>query len=78
MRIHYANLYVNETHIDKYTGNSITLDLGAIINLNEKFRIGFKFHNFLNPYLNWDIDRGDGLSNSYEEIYPAIISIGTC
>jgi len=77
MRIHYANLYVNETHIDKYTGNSITLDLGAIININEKFRIGFKFHNFINPYLNWDIDRGDGLSNSYEEIYPAIISLGS-
>ena len=76
MRIHYANLYVNETHIDKYTGNSITLDLGAIININEKFRIGFKFHNFLNPYLNWDIDRGDGLSNSYEEVYPSIISFG--
>tara|TARA_B100000212_G_scaffold87589_2_gene63950 strand:- start:644 stop:1567 length:924 start_codon:yes stop_codon:yes gene_type:complete len=77
MRIHYSNLYVNEIHIDKYTGNSITMDFGAIINLNSKLRLGFKVHNFLNPYLNWDIDRGDGLSNSYEEEYPLIISMGT-
>tara|TARA_A100001011_G_scaffold60984_2_gene60861 strand:+ start:11850 stop:12773 length:924 start_codon:yes stop_codon:yes gene_type:complete len=76
-RIHYSNLYVNENHIDKYTGNSITLDFGGIININPKWRIGFKFQNFLNPYLNWDIDRGDGLSNSYEEVYPSIISFGS-
>ena len=76
MRLHYSNLYVNELHIDKYTGNSITLDLGGLININSKLRIGMKLSNFLNPYLTWDIDRGDGLSNSYQEEYPFIISYG--
>jgi len=77
MRIHYSNLYVNESHIDKYTGTSITVDFGGAISINPKVRLGFKIQNMLNPYINWDIDRGDGLSHAYDEKYPLIISIGS-
>tara|TARA_B110000263_G_scaffold55527_1_gene47003 strand:- start:991 stop:1932 length:942 start_codon:yes stop_codon:yes gene_type:complete len=77
MRIHYSNLYVNETHIDKYTGTSITVDFGGVFSVNSKFRLGFKMQNLLNPYINWDVDRGDGLSYAYDETYPLIISLGS-
>lgn len=77
MKIHYSNLYVNELHIDKYTGSSITVDFGGIMKVNPKLRIGFKIQNFINPNINWDIDRGDGLSNTYDESYPLIISVGS-
>ena len=77
MRIHYSNLYVNESHIDKYTGTSITVDFGGVFPINSQIRLGFKIQNVLNPYINWDIDRGDGLSHAYNEQYPIIISIGS-
>tara|TARA_Y100001970_G_scaffold42602_1_gene53076 strand:+ start:2760 stop:3695 length:936 start_codon:yes stop_codon:yes gene_type:complete len=77
MRIHYSNLYVNESHIDKYTGTSITIDFGGVYSMNSKIRLGFKIQNFLNPYINWDVNRGDGLSNTYDESYPLIVSIGS-
>lgn len=77
MRIHYSNLYVNESHIDKYTGSSIVVDFGGVLSVNSNVRLGLKIQNLLNPYINWDIDRGDGLSNTYDEMYPIIVSIGT-
>lgn len=77
MRIHYSNLYVNEPHIDKHTGTSITVDFGGVFSIHPKMRLGFKIQNMLNPYINWDIDRGDGLSHAYDEKYPLIISIGS-
>ena len=45
MRIHYSNLYVNESHIDKYTGTSITIDFGGVYSMNSKVRLGFKIDN---------------------------------
>ena len=77
MRIHYSNLYVNESHIDKYTGTSITVDFGGVYSMNSKIRLGFKIQNFFNPYINWDVNRGDGLSHAYDESYPLIVSIGS-
>jgi hypothetical protein len=77
MRIHYSNLYVNESHIDKYTGTSITVDFGGVYSMNSKIRLGFKIQNLLNPYINWDVNRGDGLSHTYDESYPLIVSIGS-
>ena len=77
MRIHYSNLYVNESHIDKYTGTSITVDFGGAYSMNSKIRLGFKIQNLLNPYINWDVNRGDGLSHTYDESYPLIVSIGS-
>ena len=77
MRIHYSNLYVNESHIDKYTGTSITVDFGGVYSMNSNIRLGFKIQNFFNPYINWDVNRGDGLSHTYDESYPLIVSIGS-
>ena len=77
IKMHYSNLYVNELHIDKYTGNSIVVDLGWSSFVTPKLRLGFKAENLINSYLDWDINIADGFSHSYSEEYPLILSLGT-
>ena len=77
IKMHYSNLNVNETHVDKYTGNSIVLDFGWSHTFNNNLRLGFKLENLINSYLSWDINIGDGLSHAYQEDYPLIASLGS-
>jgi len=77
IKMHYSSLNINETHSDRFSGNSIVVDLGWSKNLTDKFRLGVKLENILNPYLNWDVDIADGFSHSYTEEYPLIISLGS-
>ena len=77
MRMHYSNLHVNELHIDKHTGVSITVDLGITYSITSKYQLGLKLQNFLNPNINWDINRGDGMSRTYDEQYPLIVMVGS-
>ena len=77
IKMHYSNLYVNDDHADKYSGNSIVLDFGWSRSfINNQLRIAIKGENLVNPYLNWDIDIADGFSHSYSEDYPLVLSIG--
>ena len=75
MKMHYSNLNINQLHENQYSGTSISVDLGGILSI-KNYQIGLKIQNIINPYINWDIDRGDGLSNTYSEEYPLIISLG--
>ena len=77
LKLHYSNLHLNQEHVDNYTGNSIIVDLGWAANISSNIRLGIKAENLINPFLNWDIDTGDGLPTSYQETYPLIISIGS-
>ena len=77
MRIHYSNLYVNELHIDKHTGSSITVDLGGIFSIYPHWQVGVKVQNAINRYLTWDINLGDGLSHTYDEEYPFMLIVGS-
>ena len=77
MKMHYSNLYVNDEHSDKYSGNSIVVDLGYLLEINQNLSFGLKLENLINSNLNWDIDIGDGLSHSYQEKYPLIMNVGS-
>ena len=77
MRIHYSNLYVNELHVDKYTGSSIMVDFGGTFSIFPQWQIGLKVQNAINPYLTWDINLGDGLSHTYDEQYPLMLILGS-
>ena len=69
--------YVILSHLSTYFNNSIIVDLGWAANISSNIRLGIKAENLINPFLNWDIDTGGGLSTSYQETYPLIISIGS-
>ena len=60
IKMHYSNLNIDDEHADKYTGNSIVLDLGwssfVYYSDNHKVRFALKAENIINSYLNWDID----------------------
>ena len=77
MKMHYSNLYIDDEHSDKYSGNSIVVDLGYLLKINQNWSFGLKLENLINSNLNWDIDIGDGLSHSYQEKYPLIIATGS-
>ena len=78
IKTHYSNLYINDDHADKYSGNSIVLDFGWSKSfIDNQFRIAIKGENLINPYLNWDVDIADGFSHKYSEDYPLILSIGS-
>ena len=77
IKMHYSNLNVDEEHADKYTGNSIIVDLGWSSFITPKLSVGIKAENIINSYLNWDVDIADGYSHSYTEDYPRIISLGS-
>ena len=78
IKTHYSNLYINDDHADKYSGNSIVLDFGWSRSfIDNQFRIAIKGENLINPYLNWDVDIADGFSHKYSEDYPLILSIGS-
>ena len=78
IKMHYSNLYINQDHADRYSGNSIVLDFGWSKSfIEDQLRIALKAENLINPYLNWDIDIADGFSHSYSEDYPLILSIGS-
>ena len=78
IKMHYSNLHVNDSHADKYSGNSIILDFGWSKSfIEDQLRIAFKAENIVNPYLNWEVDIADGFSHSYSEDYPLILSIGS-
>ena len=77
IKMHYSNLYINEDHADKYSGNSIVLDFGWSTFINDQLRVAFKAENLINPSLNWDVDIADGFSHSYSEDYPLLLSIGS-
>jgi len=78
IKMHYSNLYINDDHADKYSGNSIVLDFGWSKSfIDNQLRVAIKGENLINPYLNWDVDIADGFSHSYSEDYPLILSIGS-
>jgi len=80
IKMHYSNLNIDDEHADKYTGNSIVLDLGwssFITIYNHKVRFALKAENIINAYLNWDVDIADGYSHNYTEDYPLILSLGS-
>ena len=77
MKIHYSNLNINDQHEDRYTGNSIVLDMGWSHSITDQFKLGIKAENIINPLLNWNIDRGNSFPSSYAETYPLIISAGS-
>ena len=76
MKVHYSNLNINDQHEDRYTGNSIVLDIGWSKSISDQFKLGIKAENIINPLLNWNIDRGIGFPSSYTETYPLIIAGG--
>ena len=78
IKMHYSNLYINDDHADKYSGNSIVLDFGWSKSfIDDQLRVAIKGENLINSYLNWDVDIADGFSHSYSEDYPLILSIGS-
>ena len=78
IKMHYSNLYINDNHADKYSGNSIVLDFGWSKSfIDDQLRVAIKGENLINSYLNWDVDIADGFSHSYSEDYPLILSIGS-
>ena len=78
IKMHYSNLYINDDHADKYSGNSIVLDFGWSKSfIDDQLRLAIKGENLINSYLNWDVDIADGFSHSYSEDYPLILSIGS-
>ena len=77
MKLHYSNLNINQDHADKYTGNSIVVDIGWKKSISDKLNLGLKVENIINPILNWNIDIGSGLPTTYTEEYPLIVSFGS-
>lgn len=79
IKMHYSNLHINQDHADKYSGNSIILDLGWSKSITSKLRFALKAENLINGSLNWNVDIASTSipPSSYFEEYPLIISVGS-
>ena len=52
-----TNLYVNEPHIDKHTGTSITVDFGGVFSIHPKISKDNTFLNFAANIAEWKYKR---------------------